>query len=130
MSNGVRYITIPIRNLVPEWKKDKARQMRRNMTDAEKFFHLHVRGKKLGVQVRTQHVIRGYIADFYIPLWRLVIEIDGGYHAGRSAQDKKRDSDLAKLGFTTIRFTNHEVMTDIQAVLKRVKSYEYLSSAR
>lgn len=127
---GTRYITIPIRNLVPDWKKDKAREMRRNMTPAEKAFKERVKGKQLGVQVRTQHVIRGYIADFYIPLWRLIIEIDGGYHSTRAAKDKERDANLARLGFTTVRFTNEQVLNDIERVLKHVKSFSHLSSAR
>lgn len=73
---------------------------------------------------RRQYNIGKYIADFYVPSLRLVIEVDGGYHNSLEARvyDHERTAYFAGLGLLTIRFTNDEIFTDIDNVLQRLKS--------
>ena len=63
--------------------------------------------RKLGVRVRRQHVLAPYIVDFYIPSYRLVVEIDGGYHLSPEQReaDAHRERELARLhGVRVVRF--------------------------
>jgi very-short-patch-repair endonuclease len=57
-----------------------AREMRRSPTRSEMLLWRHVCQKQLGVRVRRQHVLYPFIVDFYVPAYRLVIEVDGGVH--------------------------------------------------
>ncbi len=71
-----------------------------------------------------QHVIGDYIVDFVCRDDGLVIELDGAYHAEREQQmdDEIRTHDLEKMGFRVIRFTNEEVLYDIEAVLEEIEN--------
>ena len=61
--------------------KHIARELRKNMTDAEKLLWSRIRRRQLsGYQFYRQRIIGSYIVDFYCPTARLVIEIDGGQH--------------------------------------------------
>ena len=55
--------------------------------------------RKLGVRVRRQHVLAPYIVDLFVPTYRLVIEIDGGYHdtLEQRAADAHREAELVRL---------------------------------
>ena len=58
-----------------------------------------------GIKFRREHVLHPFIVDFYAPSLKLVVEIDGGYHAGRVAEDAARDAELVRLyGVRVIRF--------------------------
>ena len=71
--------------------KQLSRNLRRNMTDAEKLLWSKIRDKQLkGVQVYRQKIIGNYIADFYCPKTRLVIEINGGQHYSAEGEEKDR----------------------------------------
>jgi very-short-patch-repair endonuclease len=59
---------------------------------------------------RPQIVIGWYIADFLNEKRKLIVEVDGEIHFFKTAQDAQRTRDLNKLGFTVVRFTNHEVL--------------------
>ncbi len=63
---------------------------------------------------RRQAVIPPYIADFLCPAVKLVIEVDGDTHD--SLTDTRRDAHLATLGYRVLRFTNHDVMTNMDGV--------------
>jgi len=69
-------------------------------------------------------VIGDYIVDFVCRDDGLVIEVDGAYHAERERQidDEIRTHDLEKMGFRVIRFTNEEVLYDIEAVLEEIEN--------
>ena len=60
--------------------KDKRKEMRDNMTEAETGLWEHIKSKKLGVKFRSQHVIGNYIPDFVALTCRLIIEVDGEIH--------------------------------------------------
>jgi very-short-patch-repair endonuclease len=55
-------------------------------------------GSKLGVGFRRQYVVGKFVVDFAAPSRRLAVEVDGSYHASRSAGDAARDAKLARLG--------------------------------
>jgi len=61
-----------------------------------------ISGSQLGVGFRRQAPIGNYIADFVAPGARLVVEVDGGYHAERGRADARRDRDLARLGYRVL----------------------------
>ena len=95
-----------------------ARALRRGQTDAERALWYHLRGNRLqGHKFRRQHPYGRYILDFVCLEARLVIELDGGQHQG-SGND--RDAWLQAQGFKIIRFWNHEVLTQPDAVLERL----------
>jgi very-short-patch-repair endonuclease len=100
--------------------KFNARSLRSDMTDAEKLLWSRVRRKQiLGVQFYRQKPIGDYIVDFYAPQANLVIELDGGQHfaPGQQRYDEKRTLYLQKQGLSVLRFTNMEVLKNIEEVM-------------
>jgi very-short-patch-repair endonuclease len=103
--------------------KQLSRTLRRNMTDAEKLLWSKIRGKQLnGLQFYRQKIIGNYIADFYFPKTRLVIEIDGGQHysAEGKEKDRLRDEYMARTGITVFRFSDREVLGNLESVLEKL----------
>ena len=95
--------------------------MRHAPTTSEALLFEQLRGGKLGVTFRRQvPLAERYIADFYASEIKLVVEVDGGYHAERVRADARRDRALAKLGCTVFRLSAAEVMADLSAVVARV----------
>ena len=95
------------------------------MTDAEKLLWSKVRGKQLnGLQFYRQKIIGNYVADFYSPKTRLVIEIDGGQHysAEGKEKDRLRDEHMARAGITVLRFQDREVLENLESVLEKLWS--------
>lgn len=76
----------------------QARAMRFEQTPTEEALWRELRGGKLDAVVRRQYVVGRYIADFAVPARRLVIEVDGAYHAARRVADARRDRELAAGG--------------------------------
>ncbi|GEM_PF-397984 len=103
-----------------------AREMRSNPTEAEEVFWNAVRYDQLNVRVRRQHPIGGRILDFFIPKQKLGIELDGAYHTRTIAQrteDALRDAYLAQdHNVQVIRFSNDEILTDLPAVLRALRT--------
>ncbi len=95
------------------------------MTEEEKIVWEEIRRDKLGVRFRRQYGIGPYIADFYCPEKKLVVEIDGGHHYTEEglAYDKEREEYMAQYGIKTIRFSNREVREDIKGVIDRIDSF-------
>jgi len=109
-------------NASPEIHK-RAKELRKNMTPAEKVLWKHIRNRKLGkLKFRRQHPIDIFIADFYCHELKLVIEIDGGIHQlpENSEYDIGRNAEMKEMGIEIIRFTNEEVLNTIEQVLKRI----------
>ena len=94
-----------------------AKDLRKGMTDAEQKLWQHLRGRQLGVRFRRQHPFEGYILDFVCLECRLVVEVDGGQHAGAFGQDAARTEFLTRAGFRVLRFWNNEVLTQTDAVV-------------
>jgi very-short-patch-repair endonuclease len=109
------------RQYMPEWKLQEARRMRCAPTPAEAKLWEALRKKQLGgLRFRRQAPLYGYIADFWCNAHRLVIEVDGPYHAERQAEDARRDEVMASYDITVLRVTNDEVLADLDGVLTRI----------
>ena len=103
--------------------KQPSRDLRNNMTDAEQLLWQRIRRKQiLGLQIYRQKPILNFIVDFYCPKAHLVIECDGGQHytAEGLEADQNRDHALSKLGLLVLRFSNHQILTEIDAVVERI----------
>lgn len=105
-------------------KKDgfisKAKIMRKHSTEAETLLWNHIRNKNIeDCNFRRQHPVAGYILDFYCPKLKLAIELDGSGHAkdNKVEKDKKRTTDLEKIGIKVLRFWNNEVLQNIESVV-------------
>jgi len=101
---------------------DKAREMRKNPTEAEAVLWNYLSDNKMGVHFRRQHPVYGYIPDFVCLSEKIIIEIDGGYHfeGDQPEKDEERTSYLNKEGFVVLRFTNEEVLCDIDNTLEEI----------
>ncbi|MEK6925654.1 MAG: endonuclease domain-containing protein [Nanoarchaeota archaeon] len=102
-------------------KKEYARNMRHNPTEAERILWEKIRKSKLGVKFKRQERILGWIVDFYSPRVALVIELDGSYHDNRIDYDNFRESKIKKLGIDVIRFSNEAIINHLPAVLNTLK---------
>ncbi|WP_372474443.1 leucine--tRNA ligase [Capnocytophaga sp. ARDL2] len=102
---------------------EKAKDLRNNMTQAETILWEELKSKKLDDKFRRQHVIGDYIVDFVCLAKRLIVEVDGGYHNAENQQilDKERTDFLNEFGFEVIRFTNEEVIADLENVLQKIQ---------
>lgn len=103
---------------------DLAKQLRLNPTGAEDFLWNQLSTVKIkGVRFKRQHPILYFIADFYCHRAKLVIEIDGGYHQipSQYEYDINRDYELAEFGLKVLRFTNEEVLFNIENVLGKIE---------
>ncbi len=103
--------------------KERARDLRAHMTDAERHLWRHLRRKQiLGLQFYRQKPIHQYIVDFYCPRAHLVIEVDGGQHfqPDHAEQDRERDAVLEQLGLETLRFSNRDILQHLDQVLATI----------
>ena len=105
--------------------KERAEEMRKNPTEAEKVLWEALRAKGLGVKFRQQHIIEDFIVDFYCNEYKVTVEVDGDYHneADQMKSDEERTARLNELGYTELRFTNEEVLCDLDNVLKKIKTF-------
>jgi len=103
------------------WKKEKAREMRKNPTPSEKKLWDKIRGFQLGAKFRRQAIILGYIADFYCASKRVVVEIDGDYHKNFRDYDSQRDKAFSSISIFTLRINADLVMNDIEKALSIIK---------
>jgi very-short-patch-repair endonuclease len=98
-------------------KKTFARHLRQNMTDAERHFWRQLRERQvLGCKFRRQHPVGPYVADFASIDAMLVVEVDGGQHAG-STEDITRTGSIEASGYRVLRFWNNDVLTNIEGVI-------------
>ncbi len=103
--------------------KKNARQLRSNMTEAEKLLWYRLRRRQvLGVQFYRQKPIGNYIVDFYAPKPKLVIEVDGSDHFEKdhAEKDARREGYLRAQNLAVLRFTNLEVLQQTDAVMKTI----------
>jgi len=107
-------------------QKLQRQQLRANMPMPEKILWAKIRNQQLGVKFRRQHGIGRYIVDFYCPEWALVIELDGDSHYQDGAQeyDAMRDEFMRSMGIHVLRFTNVEVMNNLETAVMKI--YERL----
>jgi very-short-patch-repair endonuclease len=100
----------------------RARALRKASTDAERLLWRHLRARRLtGFKFRRQEVIGPYTVDLVCLEARLIIEADGGQHAGQLSYDRQRSVFLAARGYRVLRFWNNEILGDIEGVLERIR---------
>lgn len=101
--------------------RQRARQRRRDQTDAEQALWARLGDRQLcDAKFRRQHPIGPFVADFCCPQRKLIVELDGGQHAARVAADQKRARFLQEQGYRVLRFWNHDVLGNTEAVLERI----------
>ncbi|MDQ2658157.1 MAG: endonuclease domain-containing protein [Bacteroidota bacterium] len=103
-----------------------SKENRKQSTEAERLLWQQLRNRKLtGFKFRRQHPISDFIADFYCNECKLIVEIDGGYHDDREQiqYDRERTFQLNDLGLNVIRFTNREVIEQMDFVLKELSEH-------
>jgi very-short-patch-repair endonuclease len=99
----------------------RARELRRNQTPIERKLWSRLRNKQLyGLKFRRQHPLGQYIVDSCCISHKLVVEIDGDSHASQGTYDQARTARLQAQGYTVIRFTNREVIHQLDAVLEAI----------
>jgi very-short-patch-repair endonuclease len=125
-----RIIAMPVKNIVTNQKViaqklQRAKELRREMTPAEKILWEELRANKLGVHFRRQQVIQGFIVDFYCHKSALVVEVDGDVHDLQKEEDERREKVLSELGLRIVRFGNDEVMKDAErsAVVGKIREF-------
>ena len=104
-------------------RRQRARGMRKEMTEAELRFWNAVRAHRLeDLHFRRQYPVLDYIVDFACPQKRLIVEIDGSHHADGITRihDRHRDRALTDAGWTVLRFWNDEVMYTCDEVCRMV----------
>jgi very-short-patch-repair endonuclease len=104
---------------VSDTQRDRAKQLRRTMTRAETLLWRHLKADRLaGLNFRRQAPIGNYIADFIAHSRKLIVEVDGESHdfEERIRRDERRDAWLASRGYRVLRFTNDDVMKNLEGV--------------
>ena len=104
-------------------KVERARDLRRTMTRAERLLWARLRGSQLdGVRWRRQQIIDGFIVDFYCHAARLIVELDGAIHRDQQEYDSARDEVLATRNLLILRIANTAVETNINTVLAQIQT--------
>ena len=103
-------------------EREKRRSLRNAPSVTENKLWWRLRGKQLGAKFRRQQSIDAYIVDFYAPCCKLAVEVDGDSHftAQAAEYDAQRTAHLASFGIEVLRFTNTEVLENIEAVLEAI----------
>ena len=117
---------MPVNNIVIGQKvsrklQERARELRKNMTPAEKILWEKLWHNQLnGLQFRRQQIINPYIVDFYCHAKALVVEVDGDIHDLQQEYDAERTSYLITRGFHILRVANDEVKENLGTVLQKI----------
>jgi len=101
-----------------------SRELGRNMTDAERHLWSKLRMQQLkGFQFYRQRIIGDYIVDFFCHRAKPVIEVDGSQHYSDeiARADRKREEYLQNHGLRVLRFTDTEVLNNIEGVIENIK---------
>lgn len=103
-----------------EFTRARAKELRGKMTEPEQRLWHHLRGGRIGAKFQRQVVLAPYIADFAARSARLVIELDGDSHAATQVYDAVRTAAFEARGYRVIRFTNADVMGNIDGVVRAI----------
>src|SRR3989338_10502402 len=98
-----------------------ARELRENMTEAERKLWTFLRSKQInGFKFRRQCLVGKFIVDFVCFEKKIILEVDGGQHMEQEFYDIERTNWLESQGFRVLRFWNHEVLKQTEAVLEKI----------
>jgi len=99
--------------------RDRARALRREQTPAEARLWSRLRSRDMaGAKFRRQVPIGPFIADFLCKELSIIVEADGGQHSDQEAYDARRTAWLESQGYRVLRFWNHAILTDTDAVME------------
>lgn len=119
---GGKQVDLPLRRQFPD-TSDRARNLRASLTDAERQLWSRLRRGQLdGSRFRRQVPIGPFVADFACMADHLIVEVDGGQHASRPAEDAAREQWLADRGYRVVRFWNNDVLGNIDGVLADIRN--------
>jgi very-short-patch-repair endonuclease len=90
------------------------------MTDAEQKLWREIRLAQMGVRFRRQHPVGKFVVDFASLRGKICIEVDGAQHVDRSAYDNARTAFLKSQGYVVLRFTDREVLTQLESVKEAI----------
>ncbi len=109
--------------------RDRRAELRSQQTAAEEALWKVLRGRTLGRKFRRQQQLGPYIVDFYCSFAALLVEVDGAHHftSGGMAYDDERTAYLTARGLRVLRFTNAEVLNNLDAVIASVEDALSLS---
>lgn len=97
----------------------QARRFRQEMTPSEALLWSRLRGNRLlGLHFRRQHVIRGFIVDFYFHDSKLAVEVDGTVHEFQKDSDQMRDAVLTASGLSVLHFSATMVENNLEQVIR------------
>ena len=99
---------------------EKALEMRKNSTQAEKILWEALKANKKKYHFRRQHIIDHFIVDFLCLSKNLIIEIEGDVHDYQKERDAERTNRLEALGYTVLEFRNEEVLENLGDVIKKI----------
>ncbi len=119
-------------------KAARARRLRERQTEAESLLWAALRANQLcNLKFRRQHPVGPFFADFACASEKLIVELDGQYHDVQFEKDKARQQYLESEGWTVVRFSNEDVLEDVNAVtisiaqiLGRAPEYQTRTGAR
>ncbi len=107
-----------LRALIP-----RRRELRKEATKAERVLWRELRAKQFsGFKFRRQHGIGPYIVDFCAPRNGVVVEVDGDIHAlpEQIVKDEERQKEIESLGYRVIRYSNQDILKNLQGVLEDI----------
>lgn len=104
--------------------KDRRKELRNNSTSYEVALWVKLKNGQTGLKWRRQHSIGGYVADFYCPKKKLVVEIDGMHHLQKENKeyDEHRTEAFELLGLKVLRFTNEEINHNMSNILRLIEA--------
>src|SRR5581483_1929408 len=98
----------------------RARRLRKNMTEAERKLWGKLRGQQLGFRFRRQVVLERYIVDFTCLDPKIIIEVDGSQHADNMHYGEPRTKWLESLGYRVLRYWNNAVLQQPDVVIESI----------
>jgi len=105
-------------------QRGRAKELRRASTRAETLLWRYIRAHRIGgLGFRRQVPIGNYIADFACHSAKLIVELDGESHdfVVRQRADQRRDAFFVTQGFQVLRFTNTQVMSNLEGVIGTIR---------
>jgi very-short-patch-repair endonuclease len=110
--------------IVSERQRGRAKQLRQTMTRAETLLWRYLKANRIdGLGFRRQTPIRNYVADFVCFSAKLIVELDGESHdfEERRKSDQKRDTFFVAEGFQVLRFTNEQMMSNLEGIVEAIR---------
>jgi very-short-patch-repair endonuclease len=106
---------------ITEAKYLESKLLRQRLTPVKNLLWAKLRKNGLGgYHFRRQQIIAGFIVDFYCYAAGLIVEVDGAVHQLKKEADLHRDTIMMAKGFRVVRFTNREVLKNIESVLEKI----------